>query len=105
MKHSPAPGVSPLSRSLALAHARSSWSRRTILAGAIAAMCSSSALAITDIWDGSLGTNWDASGNWSTDPQTVPGAADFAYFTSSAAVVNNNTTIDLGTGVTIGSVS
>src|SRR5438105_3398541 len=62
------------------------------------------ALATSDIWDGSTDSSWATNTNWATDPVVVPGAGETATFSLSAATVNNHTTIDLGSGVTIGTV-
>jgi fibronectin-binding autotransporter adhesin len=67
----------------------------TLLAGAVASH------ATSDAWDGSVNGVWATSGNWLTDPVTVPGTGEIATFNG---VGNGNTTIDLGGGVTISNV-
>ena len=44
---------------------------------------------------------WGTNANWLTDPAAVPGTGDTATFNSAG---NGFTTIDLGTGVTIGNI-
>ena len=56
--------------------------------------------AASDIWDGSNSASWADSSNWVTN-LTVPGTGNIATFNDAG---NGNTTIDLGAGVTIGSV-
>jgi autotransporter-associated beta strand protein len=63
-----------------------------------------SAHATSDTWDGSTDGAWATTSNWLTDPAAVPGAGETATFSLDAATVNNNTTIDLGAGVTIGAI-
>ena len=62
---------------------------------------SSSAFATSDAWDGSTSTLWSLNTNWATDPLAVPGTGDTATFNNAG---NGNTTIDLGGGVTVGSI-
>jgi len=61
-----------------------------------------SANAASATWTGATDATWAGTGNWTATP--VPGTGDVAGFISSAATVNNNTTIDLGTGVQINTV-
>ena len=81
-------------------------SRRRLLAAAAVASASVSALlfpsparANSDQWTGSVNGDWSNSGNWSTNPNPVPGAGDTATFGT-----GSNTTINLSSGVTIGLV-
>lgn len=62
--------------------------------------CSSSS-ATSDVWDGSTGSIWATGTNWATDPLVVPGATETATFSGPG---NGNTVIDLGAGITIGSL-
>ncbi|MGC3990397.1 MAG: hypothetical protein QM796_12090 [Chthoniobacteraceae bacterium] len=59
-----------------------------------------SAFATSDTWTGSSSATWATNANWSTTPATVPGSGDTATFSGASA----NTTIDLGSGVTIGAL-
>ena len=56
--------------------------------------------AANDTWDGSASTSWADPLNWVTDV-TVPGTGNIATFNNAG---NGNTTVDLGAGVTIGSL-
>jgi len=58
-----------------------------------------SASAISDTWTGTTDTTWATSTNWLGG--NVPGTGDTATFNNAG---NGNTTIDLGGGVTIGTV-
>ncbi len=55
-------------------------------------------------WNGTTDATWATTTNWSSDPNPVPGTADTATFNANSLTVNSNTTIDLGGGVTIGSI-
>ena len=57
--------------------------------------------ATSDIWDGSTDGTWSTSTNWATDPALVPGAGEIATFNGAGG---GFTVIDLGAGVSIGSV-
>lgn len=59
-----------------------------------------SAFATSDTWTGATDGTWATSTNWASNPATVPGSGDTATFNGASA----NTTIDLGTGVTIGAL-
>ncbi|HYO07841.1 MAG TPA: autotransporter-associated beta strand repeat-containing protein [Tepidisphaeraceae bacterium] len=72
-----------------------------LAAASVAGLAPTIALATSDTWDGSTNALWATSTNWLTDPAVVPGAGDTATFNGAG---NGFTTIDLGTGVTIGSV-
>lgn len=67
----------------------------------LAAMSSAPVFATSDAWDGSTDAAWATSTNWLGDPALVPGAGEIATFNGAG---NGNTTVDLGAGVTIGSV-
>jgi autotransporter-associated beta strand protein len=56
--------------------------------------------AASDSWDGSTDATWATGTNWLLDT-TPPGAAETATFNGAG---NGNTTIDLGAGVTLGSL-
>jgi hypothetical protein len=58
-----------------------------------------SASAISDTWTGTTDTTWATSTNWLGG--NVPGTGDTATFNDAG---NGNTTIDLGTGVTLGAL-
>ena len=75
---------------------------RTLLALMCAgvALTADSAFATSDTWDGSTDGVWATNTNWLADG-TVPGTGEIATFSGTG---NGNTTIDLGTGVTIGTV-
>jgi hypothetical protein len=59
------------------------------------------AFATSDTWDGSTDGIWATNTNWLTDPATVPGTGDTATFSDAG---NGNTTINLGSGVTISTI-
>jgi autotransporter-associated beta strand protein len=63
-----------------------------------AALLSSPASAASDSWTGTTDATWATSGNWLGG--NVPGTGDAATFNAASA----NTTIDLGGGVTLGSL-
>src|SRR5215204_293858 len=69
------------------------------VAAASTLLSSRGARAASDIWTGSVDGSWANSLNWSTNPTPVPGAGDTATFATSS-----NTTIDLGAGVSIGTI-
>ena len=56
--------------------------------------------AASDSWDGSTDSTWATPTNWLTDV-SPPGAGETATFDAAG---NGNTTIDLGAGVTLGSL-
>ncbi len=56
--------------------------------------------AASDSWDGSTDSLWETATNWLTDT-APPGAGETATFNGPG---NGNTTIDLGLGVTLGSL-
>jgi fibronectin-binding autotransporter adhesin len=60
----------------------------------------SSTHAASDSWDGSTDSLWATATNWLTDV-SPPGTGETATFNSAG---NGNTTIDLGAGVTLGSL-
>ncbi len=66
-----------------------------VAACAAAGMASSRALAASGTWNGLTSANW-GDANWTTTP--VPGIGDTATFNGGG---NGNTTVSLGTGVTI----
>ena len=67
--------------------------------GITASLAAASAVhAASASWLGSADSAWSNSSNWSASP--VPGAGDTATFNSASG----NTTIDLGAGLTVGSV-
>src|SRR5688572_16498303 len=70
-------------------------------AASLTALAPQNVLAASDTWDGSTDATWATSTNWLTDPTVVPGTGDTATFNSAG---NGFTTIDLGTGVTIGNL-
>ena len=73
-----------------------------ILAGSIAALLAAhSAQAANGTWDGSTSTLWSDITNWSSEPNPVPGTGNTATFNGAG---NANTALDLGAGVTIGSI-
>src|SRR5437660_1027631 len=55
------------------------------------------AQATSDTWTGTVSGAWATGLNWTTNPGTVPGVGDTATFVNPSA----NTTLDLGSGVTI----
>jgi autotransporter-associated beta strand protein len=57
-------------------------------------------LAATDAWDGGNGATWADPLNWLTD-LSAPGTGETATFNGAG---NGNTVIDLGSGVTLGSL-
>ena len=57
------------------------------------------ASAASATWNGTTDAMWSTLTNWSANP--VPGTGDTATFNGAG---NGNTTIDLGGGVTIGTV-
>ena len=70
-----------------------------VLAGSIAALFAvQGAHAANGTWNGSTNDLWSDSTNWS--PNTVPGTTNTATFNAPSI----NTTLDLDTGVTIGSI-
>jgi len=75
-------------------------SSASILAGSIAVVLSGvSAHAASGTWLGTVDATW-AGANWSASP--VPGAGDTAVFNGTG---NGSTTIDFGTGVTVGAIT
>ncbi len=52
-------------------------------------------------WNGTTDALWATSTNWTSDPNPVPGAGNTATFANAG---NANIVIDLGAGVTIGSI-
>ena len=67
----------------------------------VALLAASPAFATSDAWVGLTDGTWATSANWLTAPATVPGTGDTATFNAAG---NGHTTIDLGSGVTIGNV-
>lgn len=61
----------------------------------------SSVHAASDTWDGSTSGTWATGTNWASDPAVAPGTVDTATFNNAGG---GFTTIDLGAGVTIGSI-
>jgi len=57
--------------------------------------------AASSTWNGTTDANWATLSNWGGGPVTVPGTGETATFNNAA---NGRTTLDLGAGVTIGSV-
>ena len=80
---------------------KSTW--QTLFAGAIVAAVaiggSSSALAAPGSWRGTTNSSWATTGNWSG--ASPPTTGETARFNGAG---NGNTTIDLGTGVTVGTL-
>ncbi|MGC3991198.1 MAG: hypothetical protein QM796_16270 [Chthoniobacteraceae bacterium] len=70
---------------------------------AIAGLSFHSAQAASATWTGATDATWAGTGNWTATP--VPGTGDVAGFVNSSATVNGNTTIDLGSGVTVGGIA
>jgi autotransporter-associated beta strand protein len=66
---------------------------------ALAFAAAPAAYAASGSWLGATDSLWSEASNWSVSP--VPGAGDTATFNDAG---NANTTLDLGAGVTIGSV-
>lgn len=60
-----------------------------------------SVYAANDTWDGTTDATWATGTNWALDSAVAPGTIDTATFDNAG---NSFTTIDLGTGVTIGSI-
>lgn len=58
-------------------------------------------LADSATWNGFTGTLWSDLSNWNIGPGAVPGTGNTATFSSAG---NGNTTIDLGAGVTLGTL-
>lgn len=71
------------------------------LSGLASIVICTSAQATSDIWDGSTDGTWSTSTNWATDPALVPAAGEIATFNGAGG---GFTVIDLGAGVSIGSV-
>jgi autotransporter-associated beta strand protein len=69
-----------------------------LLAAALPLMIGT-ARAADATWTGATDATWAGEGNWSATP--VPGTGNTATFNSAG---NGNTTIDLGTGVTVGNI-
>lgn len=69
-----------------------------LLAAALPLMIGA-ARAADATWTGATDATWAGEGNWSATP--VPGTGNVATFNSAG---NGNTTIDLGTGVTVGNI-
>ena len=78
---------------------RRSLSSKLLLAIASSLATTSAVHAAGGAWLGAAGSAWSDTSNWSVAP--VPGAGDTATFNGAGA---GNTTIDLGAGVTVGSV-
>jgi autotransporter-associated beta strand protein len=78
---------------------RSTLSKKILLGIAASLATASAANAAGGTWLGAAGSDWSNTSNWSANP--VPGAGDTATFNGAG---NANTTLDLGAGVTIGSV-
>ena len=93
----------PSVRGRALAIALSPSCRRAFTAAlaAVGVLLTSTptAFAASDTWLGSTDTLWATTTNWAAE--TVPGAGNTATFSESSV----NTTIDLGSGVTLGALS
>lgn len=64
-----------------------------------AVMMAAPAWAASATWNGTSSAIWATGGNWSATP--VPGSGDTATFNNAG---NGNTTLDLGSGVTIGNL-
>ncbi|MEO5912613.1 MAG: autotransporter-associated beta strand repeat-containing protein [Luteolibacter sp.] len=65
----------------------------------VATFATSSAFAASATWNGTTNATWATDTNWSATP--APGSADTATFNNAG---NANTTIDLGAGVSVGSI-
>ncbi len=73
---------------------------KKVLLGLVASLAAASAAqAASGSWIGAADSAWSNASNWTAAP--VPGAGDTATFGGAGA---GNTTIDLGAGVTVGSV-
>lgn len=95
--HSLATSVAPLKRRVRYAGAVA-----VSVGLAVAGLFQPAAQATSDTWDGSDSALWSAVNNWLTNPASVPGTGETATFSLDSATVNARTTIDLGTGVTVG---
>src|SRR5436305_540602 len=71
----------------------------TIAAFAAALLAATTAHAASDTWAGTTDSTWATSTNWLGG--SVPGTGNTATFNTAG---NGNTTIDLGAGVTLGSL-
>jgi autotransporter-associated beta strand protein len=67
----------------------------------VATFAAPSASAASATWNGTTSATWSDVSNWGGPPATVPGAGEIATFNGAG---NSNTTLDLGAGVTIGSL-
>ncbi len=94
-----APGPAA-SAGLGTARDRRSAVRLHALVLGLGALVVPSLNAASDSWDGSTDSLWATATNWSTDT-SAPGTGEIATFNGAG---NGNTTIDLGVGVTVGSV-
>jgi len=72
-----------------------------LLIGAVVFGPTPSAFAVTDNWDGSTDAVWATATNWVTD-DSAPGTGENATFNAAAGV--GGAIIDLGAGITIGSI-
>ncbi len=79
---------------------RSTLRLRALMLAAAGAGIVSSAHAASDAWDGATDSLWSTATNWATDT-SAPGAGETATFNGAGS---GNTTIDLGAGVSVGSV-
>ena len=76
----------------------STLSKKVLLGIAASLAAASASHAASGSWLGAADSAWSNASNWSASP--VPGTGDIATFNSASG----NTSIDLGAGVTIGSV-
>lgn len=89
--------VTPLDCSWAVLFAKA---RKSVALGAVlVGIAAPSANAASATWLGGTDALWSEASNWSTSP--VPGTGDIAAFNGASA----NTTIDLGAGVTLGTLA
>lgn len=68
----------------------------------VASFVTSSAFAASATWSGTTSATWATVTNWGGPPVSVPATGEIATFNSAG---NGNTTVDLGAGVTIGSIA
>jgi autotransporter-associated beta strand protein len=80
----------------------SRFGRTVALIAALSVPFGPAAWATSATWTGASDAAW-ADANWG-GVSPVPGTGDTATFNATSASVNNNTTIDLGTGVMIGTI-
>lgn len=67
----------------------------------VASFVTSSAFAASATWNGTTSTTWADASNWDGPPATAPSTGETATFNNAG---NGKTTLDLGAGVSIGSI-